>query len=140
MAAPEERPVGLVPHLVVSNAAAAIEFYKKAMGAEEVCRVPADDGKRLMHAQLRIGASVLFLCDDFPEYCGGKSETPTSLGGTTATIHQYVTDCDAAIARAAAAGATVRMPAQDMFWGDRYGQVTDPFGHRWSFATPLKQG
>lgn len=134
-----EQPAGLVPHLMVKGAVEAIEFYKKAFGAEEIVRMPAEDGKRLMHAQLNVGGSTLYLCDDFPEYCNGKSSTPAALGGTPVTIHRYVQDCDAAIKRAADAGATVTMPAQDMFWGDRYGQVTDPFGHRWSFATPLKR-
>jgi PhnB protein len=134
-----ERPTGVVPHLVVSGGAAAIDFYKKAFGAEEIMRMPAEDGKRLMHAEIRIGPSTIYLADDFPEFCGGKSRSPASLGGTPVTIHQYVRDCDAAIKRAADAGATVTMPAQDMFWGDRYGQVKDPFGHQWSFATPLPQ-
>lgn len=134
------QPTCLVPHLVVSDAVAAIEFYKKAFGAEEILRVPAEDGKRLLHAQLRIGTSMLYLCDDFPEFCGGKARTPGALGGTPVTIHQHVSDCDAAIDRAAAAGATVTMPAMDAFWGDRYGQVQDPFGHQWSFSTPLKKG
>jgi PhnB protein len=132
-------PVGLVPHLVVSDGAAAIEFYKKAFGAQETMRMPAEDGKRLMHAQMRIGESTLFLADDFPEFCGGKPRNPNALGGTPVTIHQYVRDVDASIKRAADAGATVNMPAADMFWGDRYGQVIDPFGHNWSFATPLAQ-
>lgn len=125
---------------MVSDAAAAIEFYKKASGAEEILRVPAEDGKRLLHAQLRIGTSMLYLCDDFPEFCGGTPRTPGALGGTPVTIHQHVSDCDAAIDRAAAAGATVTMPAMDAFWGDRYGQVQDPFGQQWSFSTPLKKG
>ena len=130
-------PTGLVPHIVVSNGSAAIEFYKAAFGATEIMRMPADDGKRLMHAELRIGEATLYLADDFPEYCGGKPKTPQALGGSPVTIHQYVSNCDAAIKRAADAGAKITMPAQDMFWGDRYGQVTDPFGHNWSFATPL---
>jgi PhnB protein len=130
-------PVGLVPHLVVNGAAQAIEFYKKAFGATEIMRMPEENGKRLMHAEVRIGESTLYLADDFPEYCGGKSRTPQSLGGTPITIHQYVSNCDAAIKRAADAGAKITMPAQDMFWGDRYGKVTDPFGHDWSFATPI---
>jgi PhnB protein len=79
----------------------------------------------------------VFLADDFPEYCGGKAQSPQALGGTPVTIHRYVEDCDAAIQRAERAGATVKMPAQDMFWGDRYGVVTDPFGHVWSFATHI---
>jgi PhnB protein len=130
---------GIVPHLVVSNGPAAIEFYKKAFGAEEVMRMPAEDGKRLMHAELQVGSSKLYLCDDFPEYCNGKSRTVATLGGTPVTLHQSVRDCDAAMKRAADAGATITMPAQDMFWGDRYGQVRDPFGHMWSFSTPLKK-
>lgn len=125
----------LIPHLVCSSSAEAIEFYKKAFGAEEVSRVPAPDGKRLMHAEIKIGDKLVFLADDFPEFCGGKEQNPNALGGTPVTIHQYVKDCDAAIDRAAKAGATIKMPAMDMFWGDRYGVVTDPFGHSWSFAT-----
>jgi PhnB protein len=91
-----------------------------------------------MHAAILIGGAWVFLVDDFPEYCGGKSQTPQSLGGTPVTIHRYVPDCDAAIERAQKAGATVQMPAADMFWGDRYGVVVDPFGHSWSFATHLR--
>src|SRR5690349_16732730 len=116
-------PRGLVPHLVVNNASAAIDYYKRAMGAEEIMRMPSQDGKKLMHAQVQIGESTLFLCDDLPEFCGGKSRTPQAFGGTPVTIHQYVRDCDAAIKRCADAGAKVTMPAADMFWGDRYGQV-----------------
>jgi uncharacterized glyoxalase superfamily protein PhnB len=129
---------GLIPHLVCTPCAEAIEFYKKAFGAEEVNRMPAPDGKRIMHAAIRIGGRPLFLVDDFPEYCGGKSMSPQALGGTPVTIHRYVEDCDAAIKRAVQAGATVTMPADDMFWGDRYGVVADPFGHAWSFATHIK--
>ena len=129
---------GIIPHLVVSNAAKAIDFYKQAFGAEEICRIPTPDGQKIMHAQVLIGGRPVYLCDDFPEYCGGKSRTPESLGATPVTIHQYVTDCDAAISRAERAGAKVTMPAEDMFWGDRYGTVTDPFGHSWSFATHIR--
>ena len=128
----------LIPHLVCSPCVEAIEFYKKAFGAVEENRVPAPDGKRLMHAALRVGKSYLFLVDDFPEFCGGKSATPASLKGTPVTIHQYVENCDAAIKRATDAGAKVEMPPADMFWGDRYGSVVDPFGHKWSFATHQK--
>jgi uncharacterized glyoxalase superfamily protein PhnB len=126
---------GVIPHLVCSPGKDAIEFYKKAFGAEEIGCVLAPDGKRVMHAEMRIGGHIVFLADDFPEYAGGKSQTATALGGTPVTIHRYVEDCDAAIQRAEKAGATVTMPAADMFWGDRYGVVTDPFGHNWSFAT-----
>jgi PhnB protein len=126
---------GLIPHLVCDRCAEAIEFYKTAFGAEENSRMPAPDGKRIMHAEIRIGGRPLFLNDDFPEYCGGKSQSPKGLGGTPVSIHQYVEDCDAAIERAQKAGATVKMPAADMFWGDRYGVIVDPFGHTWAFAT-----
>jgi len=127
----------LIPHLVCERCSEAIEFYKKAFGAEEVQRMPSPDG-RLMHAALRIGNSFVFLVDDFPEYCGGNSQTPTGLKGSPVTIHRYVENCDAAIKRAQEAGATVVMPAADMFWGDRYGLVTDPYGHKWSFATHIQ--
>lgn len=128
---------GLIPHLVCSPCADAIEFYKRAFGAEEVSRAPAPDGQRLMHAEVRLGGRPVFLVDDFPEYCAGKSETPKALGGTPVTIHRYVEDVDAAIKQAEQAGGTVKMPAADMFWGDRYGVVVDPFGHQWSLATHI---
>jgi PhnB protein len=128
----------LIPHLVCERCSEAIEFYKKAFGAEEVHRIPAPDGRKIMHAAIRIGQSFVFLVDDFPEFCGGKSQSPTALKGTPVSIHHYVENCDAAIKRAQDAGATVVMPAADMFWGDRYGVVTDPFGHKWSFATHIK--
>ena len=129
---------GLIPHLVCDRCTEAIEFYKKAFGAEEIARMPAPDGKRIMHAAIQIGGQHVFLADDFPEYCGGKAQSPKALGGTPVTIHRYVKDCDAAIKRAQQAGATVKMPAEDMFWGDRYGVVVDPFGHTWSFATHIR--
>lgn len=129
---------GLIPHLVCTPCADAIEFYKKAFGAQEVHRMPAPDGKRLMHAAIRIDGSYVFMADDFPEYCGGKAQSPIALGGTPVTIHRYVRDCDAAMDRAIKCGATVIMPATDMFWGDRYGLVKDPFGHSWAFATHIK--
>lgn len=135
---PQPIPPGhehLIPHLVCDPCDAAIAFYQRAFGAEEIHRMPAPDGRRLMHAALRIGGSILFLCDDFPEYCGGKASTPQALGGTPLHLHLYVTDCDAAIQRAVEAGAKVEMPPQDMFWGDRYGLIVDPFGHKWAFAT-----
>jgi PhnB protein len=127
----------LIPHLVCSPCSEAIEFYKKAFGAEEIYRIPASDGRKIMHAELRIGKSIVFLVDDFPEYCG-KSSSALALNGTPVTIHSYVENCDAVIKRAADAGATVLQPAADMFWGDRCGRVSDPFGHKWSFATHLK--
>lgn len=106
----------LIPHLVIEGASDAIEFYKKAFGAEEIHRMPAPpDGKRLMHAAIRIGKSLVFLVDEFPEYCGGAKGSPKALQGTSVSLHQYVENCDAAIERAQKAGATVLMPAADMF-------------------------
>lgn len=128
---------GLIPHLVCAPCADAIEFYKKAFGAEEVGRMPAPDGTKIMHAAILIDGRPVFLADDFPEWCEGKSQSPKALGGTPVTLHRYVVDCDAAIQRAQEAGATITMPAADMFWGDRYGVVTDPFGHSWSLATHI---
>ncbi len=125
---------GLIPHLVVNGGVKAVEFYTAALGAEEILRMPTPDG-RLMHASLKIGDAVLMLCDDFPEHCGGVSRAPK--GPSPVTLHLNVESADAAIAKAAAAGATVTMPATDMFWGDRYGQIVDPFGHSWSFSNPL---
>ena len=124
----------LSPHLVVDDAAAAIDFYVKAFGAQEIGRVPRPDGK-LIHAAARINGFLVMLNDDFPEMSGGKSMTPTSLGGTPVTIHLTVTDVDARFQRALDAGATVVMPLDDQFWGDRYGKLLDPFGHEWSVAT-----
>ena len=132
------RSFGLVPHLVVAGAARAIEFYKKALGAVEVSRMPEQGGgPRLMHATLKIGDATVFLCDDFPEYCGGVTRAPKPGTLASITLHLDVANCDAAVDRAVTAGATLKMPPSDMFWGDRYGQVTDPFGHEWSFAHPL---
>ena len=121
----------VTPHLVCEQAAAAIEFYKKAFGAVEVARMAGPDGK-IMHAELRIGDSPIMLAQDYPEF---GSLGPLALKGTSVVIHLYVEDADAAWARAVDAGATPLMPLSDMFWGDRYGQVQDPFGHRWSIAT-----
>jgi PhnB protein len=126
----------ITPHLVVDGAAKAIEFYKKAFGAEEISRAPAPGGK-IMHSALKIGDSMLMLVDDFPEWKGGKSTNPRALGGSGVTVHLYVLDVDAAVERAAKAGATVIMPPADMFWGDRFALLHDPFGHSWSIATHI---
>lgn len=124
----------LTPHLVCAGAADAMAFYQAAFGAVELVRLPAPDGK-LMHGSVRIGDSVLMLVDEMPVH-GVLS--PKSLKGTPVTIHLYVPDVDAAFAKAVAAGATVRMPVADMFWGDRYGVLEDPFGHHWSLATHVR--
>ena len=126
----------ITPHLVIKGAAEAIEFYKRAFGAEELSRMPfpAPDGTmRLGHAELKIGDSRLFLADEFPDF---GSLGPT--GGSPVTIHLYVNDANTAFARAVEAGAKVAMPLADMFWGDRYGKLIDPFGHHWSIAEHLE--
>jgi uncharacterized glyoxalase superfamily protein PhnB len=133
-AIPEGRE-GLIPHLVCSPCAEAMAFYEKAFGAVELGRIQMPGDERIMHAEMDIDGKTIFLVDAMPEYCGGKSLAPTALGGSCVTIHRYVEDCDAVIARAVEAGATVQMPVDDMFWGDRYGSVVDPFGHTWSVAT-----
>ena len=127
----------ITPHLVCAGGAAAIEFYKEAFGAVEVDRLAGPGGK-LMHAMLRIGDSPLMLVDEFPEMPGMGLLGPKSLGGSTVTIHLSVPDVDASFKRATAAGATLRMPVTDMFWGARYGMVQDPFGHFWSLATQVR--
>ena len=136
---PQVKPVPegmhtVTPHLVCAGAAAAIEFYKKAFNATEVGRLPGPQGK-LMHAMLRIGDSSVMLVDEFPD-CG--SFGPKSLKGSPVTIHLYVENVDAFVERAVAAGAKITMPLEDMFWGDRYGRLEDPFGHHWSVATHMR--
>jgi PhnB protein len=128
-------PPPITPHLCVSDAAAAIDFYVRALGAEELMRLPGADG-RLMHAAVSINGAMVMLNDEYPEM-GGFG--PAHYGGTGVTLHLAVPDADAAMERAAAAGATVVMPVEEQFWGDRYGMIRDPFGHQWSFATPVRQ-
>lgn len=125
----------ITPHLVIEGAAEAMEFYKLAFGALELGRAPMPDGKRLMHAAMRVGDSMLFLVDAFEEM-GMKG--PKALGGTGVTLHLYVTDTDAAFKRAVEAGCAAAMAPADMFWGDRYAKVKDPFGHEWSLATHIR--
>jgi PhnB protein len=132
----------ITPHLVVNDGHAAIEFYKQALGASEVIRMPAQDGKRLMHSEIQVNGARLFVMDDFPEHrCeSGMVDAvfpPDQIKGTSVTLHLEVEDCDAAVRRAADAGATVTMAPWDAFWGARYGRIIDPFGHSWSFAHPL---
>jgi PhnB protein len=122
----------VTPSLVVRGAAEAIEFYKKALGAEELVRMPSPDGK-IMHAELKIGDCIIFISDEFPNM--GVSKAPQSLGGTTGTLHLYVPDVDSAFQRAINAGGKTTMPVADMFWGDRYGTFADPFGHHWGLGT-----
>ena len=126
----------ITPHLVVRNAAEAIEFYKRAFSAEELHRMPTPDGKFLMHAELKIGNSIVMLCDELPGM--ERWVSPQSLEGTSVALHIWCEDVDAAFGRAVKAGAKVSMPLTDMFWGDRYGKLTDPFGHEWSMATHIQ--
>ncbi len=123
------------PHLIIKGAGEAIEFYKKAFGAEELCRMPGPDGKSVMHAEVKIGDSTIMICEEFPQM---EAISPTTLKGSPVSIHLYVEDADKLQARAVEAGATERLPVQDTFWGDRYGKVTDPFGHHWSIATHVE--
>jgi PhnB protein len=121
----------LTPYLTVRDAARAIDFYKKAFGAVERGVMKGPDGK-VMHAELMIGDSILMLGDEFPEY---GSISPEAIGGSASGLHIYVENVDTAFDRAVQAGASVEMPVADMFWGDRYGKLKDPFGHKWSIAT-----
>jgi uncharacterized glyoxalase superfamily protein PhnB len=122
----------VTPYLTVKGAAQAIDFYTRALGAKEVERMTGPDGKSIMHAEIRIGDSVVMLSDEFPQM-GARS--PQTLGGTTGSIFLYVTDVDTAFKRALDAGAKALMPPTDMFWGDRFGKFADPFGHEWGMAT-----
>jgi PhnB protein len=122
----------ITPYLVVKDAAQAIDFYKRAFGAHEVERMPGPGGSGVMHAEIAIGDSRVMLSDEFP---GAGVASPQSLGGTTCQLHIYVPDVDSAYQQAISAGATSIMPVTDMFWGDRYGKLSDPFGHQWGLAT-----
>ena len=124
----------VTPHLICAGAAKAIEFYKQAFGATEQARLPGPDG-RLMHAAVKIGDSQVMLVDEMPEW---GALGPKSLKGSPVTIHLYVDDVDAVVARAVKAGAKVTMPVAEQFWGDRYGKLVDPFGHHWSVATHVR--
>ena len=127
---------GVTAHLTIRDgkAAEAIDFYRRAFGAEEVGRHMADDGKRIMHAHLKLNGGSLMLNDEFPEFMSAPSTPPGSL-----VLHLQVPDADAAWDKAVAAGGEVRFPLKDQFWGDRYGQVQDPFGFTWSIGSPVKQ-
>lgn len=137
--APKVKPVPkgthtVTPHLICAGAADAIEFYKNAFGAVENMRIPGASGL-LIHASIKIGDSNVMLVDEMPQW---GALGPKALKGASATMHLSVNDVDASVARAVAAGAMLTMPVTDMFWGDRYGVVEDPFGHKWSIATHIK--
>jgi PhnB protein len=124
----------ITPHLVVNGVAAAIEWYTTALGAHELLRNMAPDGTSVMHSELLLGDSRFFVVDEFPN----AAKSPRSLGGTPVTLHLYVEDVDMLFNRAVAAGADVLLPVEDQFWGDRYGMLADPFGHRWSIASRVE--
>jgi len=124
----------ITPYLTVRDAARAIEFYKQAFGAKERGLMKGPDGK-VMHAELMIGDSIVMLADEFPEF---GSLSPESTGGAGMGLHIYLDGVDAAFDQAVKAGAQVEMPVMDQFWGDRYGKLKDPFGHKWSIATHTK--
>lgn len=121
----------LTPHIVVPDGAEAIEFYKKAFGATEQVRHMSPDGQKVMYGQVKIGNSILMLGSEFPPNC----LSPKSRGGSSVFLHIYTENADAAFDRAVQAGCKVNMPVSDTFWGDRYGQLEDPYGHQWSIAT-----
>jgi PhnB protein len=122
----------ITPSIIVRDSARAINFYKQAFGAQELGRLTTPDGKKIVHAELKIGDSIFFLSDEFSEM-GARS--PLSVGGTSSTLHLYLEDVDAVFQNAVDAGAKVKMPPQDMFWGDRYGKIVDPSGHEWGLAS-----
>jgi PhnB protein len=124
----------ITPQIVVKGVAAAIDWYSRALGAHELLRNAAPDGASIMHAELLLGDSRFFVVDEFPD----SMVAPSTLGGTTVTMHLYVRNVDAVFTRAVEAGATVVMPIADQFWGDRYGILLDPFGHRWSIASRIE--
>ena len=124
----------ITPQMAVKGVAAAIDWYTKALGAHELLRHAAPDGTSIMHAELLLGDSRFFVVDEFPD----SVLSPSTLGGTTVTMHLYVRDVDALFNRAIDAGATPVMPVADQFWGDRYGILLDPFGHRWSIASRIE--
>jgi PhnB protein len=125
----------VTPYISCKDAGAAIDFYKRAFGAQELFRMPGPGGHGVMHAEIMVGDSHVMLADEFP---GAGAKSPQSLGGTTCSLFLYVKDVDATFAKAVAAGAEGAMPPADQFWGDRFGKVIDPFGHEWSMATHIE--
>ncbi|HKE16704.1 MAG TPA: VOC family protein [Kofleriaceae bacterium] len=124
----------ITPHLVIRNCSEALSYYEKALGAEILARSPGPDG-RLWHASMRIGDSIIMMADDFSDMRPDGPRSPQSLGGTSVIINLYCPDVDALFERAVKAGAVAMMPPADMFWGDRYSQLRDPYGHTWAIST-----
>jgi PhnB protein len=136
MTHPEDQ---LIPELIVRDGPAALEFYKRAFGAEEVHRMMTPDGTKLAHAELTVDGHKFFVCDEFDASQGGTCKSPQTLGGTGVRVTLFVDDADATVQRAIAAGAHVNMSVQDMFWGGRYGKIVDPFGHEWGINQQVKE-
>jgi PhnB protein len=134
-----DRPDQFVPHLIVSDGMAALEFYREVFGAEEGDNMMAPDGTRLMHGEIVLDGHKLFLSDWFAPSDGGSLSSPDALGGTCTRITLMVDDPDAVVARAVERGAEVIMPVADMFWGARYGKIRDPFGHEWGINQQLEE-
>ncbi len=128
-----------VPHLIVSDGLGALKFYKEVLGADEGQNMMAPDGKRLMHGELMLDGHKIFISDEFTAAEGGTCQAPQTLGGSSVRIMLMTDDADAVVERAVARGAKVLMPVQDMFWGARYGQIVDPFGHQWGINQQLKE-
>ena len=131
---------GLTPIIVVSDASAAAEFYKRAFNAIEIARIPAPDGKRFMHIRLQVFESVFILMDELPEMYGGKSsfQAPSTIGGTTVTMHLQVSDAEQVWQQAIDANALTVIPLDKQFWGEYYGRLKDPFGHEWTIAQMIE--
>lgn len=128
-----------IPHLIVSDGLAALEFYKEVFGATDGDNMMTQDGKKLMHGEIELDGHKLFVSDWFAPSDGGSLDSPERLGGTSTRVTLMVDDADAVVARAVELGATVRMPVQDMFWGGRYGKFLDPYGHEWGINQTLKE-
>jgi PhnB protein len=135
---PMQRPDQFIPQLIVVNALAAMDFYKAALGATEVSRTLTRDGKKLVHGELELDGHLIYVSDEFPASEGGTLRAPATLGGTGVRITVMVDNADTLVGRAAALGAKVLMPVQDMFWGGRYGKFADPFGHEWGVNQKLR--
>jgi len=128
-----------VPHLIVNDGMAALKFYEEVLGAEPGHTMMAPDGKRVMHGELTLDGHKIFISDEFTAEEGGSCSTPKTLGGSCVRITLMTDKADAVVERAVARGARVIMPLQDMFWGARYGQIVDPFGHQWGINQQLRE-
>jgi PhnB protein len=128
-----------IPELIVNNGSAALDFYKRVFGAQEVHRMMKPGGDKLIHGELTLDGHKFFVCDEFPASEGGTCKSPETLGGTGVRITLMVDDADRVVELAVAAGGRVSMAVQDMFWGGRYGKIVDPFGHEWGINQQIKE-